>query len=349
MPNLDLSEETLLLLRTGGVLVAALTALLAVRFVLLRRLKAWAEGTATRVDDLVLAAIRTPSLFWSLALALAVALGASPLAPEMRQIFTTAILALVILSMTLVGASVAGGAMTLALRRQGADGKVPGLGQAVVKGVVVLIGGMVGLNVMGVEIAPLLTALGVGGLAVALALQDTLTNFFAGLHILLERPYHIGNFIRLDDGQEGLVLDIGWRTTRIRTLADDVIVVPNSRMAGSTILNYHMPIRRSRVAIRVGVEYGSDAEKVRDVLVDVVRQAVPELDYLLAEPTPEALLLKLGDWSLDFELRFHITDIARQPHAIDQILRRILVRFRAEDIHIPFPVQTVHLRRHDEA
>ena len=177
---------------------------------------------------------------WSLALALAVALGASPLAPEMRQIFTTAILALVILSMTLVGASVAGGAMTLALRRQGADGKVPGLGQAVVKGVVVLIGGMVGLNVMGVEIAPLLTALGVGGLAVALALQDTLTNFFAGLHILLERPYHIGNFIRLDDGQEGLVLDIGWRTTRIRTLADDVIVVPNSRMAGSKIGRAHV-------------------------------------------------------------------------------------------------------------
>jgi small-conductance mechanosensitive channel len=345
VPNAPaIPDDVLGLLEVLGVFLGAVFGLLAARYVLFRRLHSWAAATTTHLDDLVLGAVNTPSLFWCVALALDLALRTSPMEETVRAPIGHALDILIMLSMTLAAANVAGGVVTELLRRQAPDGKVPGLGQAVIRTVVVVLGGMVVLNALGVEIAPLLTALGVGGLAVALALQDTLTNFFAGMHILLERPFHIGHFIRLEDGQEGHVLDIGWRTTRVRTVQDDVIVVPNSKIAGSTILNYNMPIPRSRVALSVGVAYDSDPEKVRAVLIDEAVRAMPELVYLLPTPAPDALLLKFGDFALEFQLRFYVTDIARQPAALDEMHRRVLRRFREEGIEIPFPVHTVLLK-----
>ncbi len=329
--------------QVGVVFLVALVAMLFLRWFLLSRLKVWARGTTTHVDDLVLAAVTTPSIFWCVALAIEAGVHAAPLDPDLQQLFARSIALLLVTSITLVAAHVAGGATTLVLRRSAPDANVPGLGQAIVRGVVLLLGGMIVLNMLGVQIAPLLTALGVGGLAVALALQDTLTNFFAGIHILLERPYTIGHFIKLEDGQEGHVLDIGWRTTRVRTLMDDVIVVPNSKMAGSTILNYHMPIKRSRVVLPVGVAYGSDADRVRDVLLEEVAAARLELGYILETPAAEALLVRFGASSLDFELRFLIDDIAKQPYALDAVHRRVLRRFRAEGITIPY--QTIRIEQ----
>lgn len=336
-----LPPELLTPLTVAAPFVVAFLVLFGVRFLLLRRLRGWAAGTESRVDDIVLAAVHTPSIFWCVAIALEIGLRISPLPAELRDVLTRAIQVLVVVSMSLVAASVAGGLVTVAIRRRVPDGKVPGLGQAVARGLVLLVGAMVALNILGVEIAPLLTALGVGGLAVALALQDTLTNFFAGLHILLERPYAIGHFIRLEDGQEGHVMDIGWRTTRIRTLADDVIVVPNSKMAGSTIVNFHMPIPRSRLTMRVGVDYGSDLDRVQAILEDEATRAAAELDYLLADPAPDALVTRFAEFSVDFELRFFVKDVAREPRALDEMHRRVFRRFKAEGIEIPFPVRRV--------
>jgi small-conductance mechanosensitive channel len=203
------------------------------------------------------------------------------------------------------------------------------------------VGGTVLLNALGVEIAPIITALGVGGLAVALALQDSLTNLFAGIHILLERPFHIGHYIQLEDKREGHVLDIGWRTTRIRTLDDDVIVVPNSKIAGSTIVNYHMPFPRSRVLLRVGVDYASDPRRVREVLVDELQKAARELDILLEDPAPQAYFRTMGDFALEFELRFYVRDIASEERARDEVNHRVFARLRAEGIQIPFPTRTL--------
>jgi small-conductance mechanosensitive channel len=341
LPALDPSSDIAALLIVMGIFLGGTLVLFAVRYFVFRRLRRWAASTTTHYDDLILSAVSTPSLFWCLAVPLDAALHVSGMDTAVREVVTRALTVVVILSMTIVAANVAGGLVTQLLKRQSPDGKVPGLGQAVIRAIVVLLGAMVVLNALGVEITPLITALGVGGLAVALALQDTLTNFFAGMHILLERPFHIGHFIQLEDGHEGHVLDIGWRTTRVRNLQDDVIVVPNSKIAGSTILNYHMPIPRSRVTLEVGVAYDSDPDKVRDVIVEEVKKATVDLEYLLDTPEPHALLLRFGEYSLQFEVRFFVTDIARKNAALDEMHRRILRRFRAEGIDIPYPVHTV--------
>jgi small-conductance mechanosensitive channel len=332
-------------LRPGAAFLFTLTAAFVLRAIALRQLSRWAARTVTDVDDLLLHAIRVPSLFWCVATALIVTVRTSSVEEGYRELAGDGLTVLVILSVTLALANVAGGAVTLVLRRSGEQTHVPGLGQTAIKTAVLLVGGTILLNALGVEIAPIITALGVGGLAVALALQDSLTNLFAGIHILLERPFHIGHYIQLEDRREGHVLDIGWRTTRIRTLDDDVIVVPNSKIAGSTIVNYHMPFPRSRVVVQVAVAYDSDPDRVRAVLESEMASLAAAADYVLAEPAPSVLFRRMGDWALEFDVRFHIRDIALAERATDLANTRLFRRLRAEGIDIPFPTRTVVLRK----
>ena len=141
---------------------------------------------------------------------------------------------------------------------------------------------------LGIQITPILTALGVGGLAVALALQDTRSNLFAGVHLLADRPIRVGDYIKIADSVEGYVVDVGWRSTRVRTLQNMVMVVPNKKVAESVITNYDLPEPRVALLLRMGVSYDSDPDHVERVLVDEAVRAVGEVPGLLAEPAPLA-------------------------------------------------------------
>src|SRR5207245_808248 len=134
-------------------------------------------------------------------------------------------------------------------------------------------GFLVLLAALGIQITPILTALGVGGLAVALALQDTLSNLFAGAHLLADKPIRVGDYVKVADTVEGYVVDIGWRSTRVRMLQNMVVTIPNKRVAESIITNYDMPDPRLTLLIRVSVDYGSDVELVERLLVDEATRA----------------------------------------------------------------------------
>src|SRR5207248_1349489 len=128
-----------------------------------------------------------------------------------------------------------------------------------------VVGGLLRLDAIGVRITPLLTALGVGGLAVALALQDTLSNLFAGVHLLADRPIRVGDYVKIAETIEGHVVDVGWRSTRVRMLQNNVVIVPNKRVAESMITNYDMPESRLALTIRVAVDYGADPDLVQRI------------------------------------------------------------------------------------
>ncbi|TLY18330.1 MAG: mechanosensitive ion channel, partial [Nitrospirae bacterium] len=132
----------------------------------------------------------------------------------------------------------------------------------------------------------MLTALGVGGLAVALALQETLSNFFAGVHLLLEKPLRVGDFVKLESGQEGYVVDIGWRTTRIRMLPNNMVIVPNSKITQSILTNYYLPDPTMALLIPVSASYDGDPHHVERVLVEEATKAIGQIPGLLAEPAP---------------------------------------------------------------
>jgi len=208
-----------------------------------------------------------------------------------------------------------------------------------------VVGGLVLLGALGVQITPLLTALGVGGLAVALALQDTLGNLFAGLHLLADRPIRVGDYVKIGDSIEGFVVDVGWRSTRVRLLQNNVVIVPNSNVAKSTIINYDLPESRMALLIRVSVDYASDPDRVAAVLIDEATRAVGDVPNLLGDPPPRAQLIPgFGESGLEFTLVVQIVRFVEQFPVQDELRKRILRRFRAEGITIPYSTRVVHVR-----
>jgi small-conductance mechanosensitive channel len=323
--------------------LATLVALL-LRALLLSLLRRWANGWSS-----VPPAIRLPSILWSFVLGLwagnEVARQTESLPPRLSQQVGTLLEVAVILSVTITVSNVFTTLVQGASDRRALGRPVTGLGQAVARGVVYIIGLLVLLAALGIQITPILTALGVGGLAVALALQDTLTNLFAGVHLLADKPIRVGDYVKLADSVEGHVVDIGWRSTRVRMLQNVVVTIPNKRVAESTITNYDMPESRMALSIRVAVDYGADPDLVERILVEETKQATGEVPGLLAEPEPTARLIPgFGEFSLDFTLVCHVKSFTDQFAVQHEVRRRILRRFAAEGVRIPVQVRGVELR-----
>ena len=201
------------------------------------------------------------------------------------------------------------------------------------------------LENLGISLTAVWTTLGVGSIAVALALQETLSNLFAGLYLLADRPVSPGDYIKLDSGQEGYVVRIGWRSTSMRTRAHNIVFVPNSTMAKAVIVNYSLPELRMLISIPVQVSYGTDPSRVEKALLEVIREAAQEeLAGLLLAPPPDVLLDPgFGDSSLNFSLRVNVRCYEDQNPVQSELRKRILARFAKEGIAIPFPTRTVGL------
>src|SRR5437660_5306008 len=293
---------------TFAFVVAALLVLL-LRTILLSLLRRWTgppDGWGSLAQ-----AIRLPSILWSIVLGLwvgtEVASQTERLPLRVSQQISLVLEVAVILSVTITASNILTTLVQGASERRSLGRPITGLGQSVVRGLVFIVGLLVLLGALGIEITPILTALGVGGLAVALALQDTLSNLFAGVHLLADKPIRVGDYVKVADTVEGHVVDIGWRSTRVRMLQNVVVTIPNKRVAESTITNYDMPESRMVLPIRVSVDYGADPDVVQRVLLEEAAQAIGHVPGLLAEPEPTARLIPgFGEYSLDFTLACHV-------------------------------------------
>jgi small-conductance mechanosensitive channel len=292
--------------------------------------------------------IRLPSILWCLVLGLFVAIELVQMPRRLAEQLHTLLQAAIVLSVTVTVAGVLASLAAAAGERRALGIGVTGLVRAAVRGTVLLIGALVMLDALGVQITPLLTALGVGGLAVALALQDTLSNLFAGVHLLADKPIRVGDYVKIADTIEGYVVDVGWRSTRVRMLQHNVVIVPNKRVAESVIVNYDMPERRMALLVPVSVDYRSDPDLVERVLVEEAQRAAGEVAGLLPEPAPMARLIPgFGDYALNFTLICQVASFVDQYFVQHELRKRILRRFRAEGIEIPYPIRVVESRTAD--
>ena len=231
-------------------------------------------------------------------------------------------------------------------RRSGAVRTARGTLEFVVRIASAALGGLVLLDTLGISITPFLATLGIGSLAVALALQDTLANFFAGLYLAADRPIRSGDFVRLDSGDEGYVESVGWRSTRLRTLPNNIVVIPNERLAKAIITNYDLPEPRMSLLLRVSTSYDEDSRRVEGMLVDIAKGAAGEVPGLLAQPEPFVRLIPgFGDSALEFTLICQVEKFVDQYAVQHELRNRILERFRRERIEIPFPQRVVTLKR----
>lgn len=198
---------------------------------------------------------------------------------------------------------------------------------------------MMFLSLWGIDITPLLATAGIAGLAVAFAAKDTIANFFGGISVFMDRPYKIGDYIILDSGERGEVVAIGIRSTRIKTMDDVLITIPNSIIANTKIINESAPTPKLRIRAPIGVAYGSDIDKVEELLIKIAE----ENEYVAKDPKPRVSFRSFGDSSLNFELLCWTDNPAFKGRVIHTINRAIYKRFREEGITIPFPQREVHI------
>jgi small-conductance mechanosensitive channel len=341
--NMDIVLKKILI--PAVVAFVSVAGLLTIRSISFRLLHRWAERTETKIDDIIIKSFKVPSLYWCIAIGLYIGVAISELPERYVFYFSKAIHIIVIFSITIATANLSGKIFRNYIQKSELPIPTTGLAYGILKGTILIIGFLVILSVLGISITPLITALGVGGLAVALALQDTLANLFAGIHILVEKSIRVGDFIRLETGQEGYVEDITWRTTRIRMLPNNIVIIPNSKLSQSIVTNYYLPEKRMSVLIPIGVSYSSDPEKVERILIEEAKKAVGEIPGLLGDPEPFVRFIPgFGESSLDFTLICQVREFVDQYPVQHELRKRIFRRFKEEGIEIPFPHRTVYLR-----
>jgi small-conductance mechanosensitive channel len=209
--------------------------------------------------------------------------------------------------------------------------------------------GIVGmLSALEFRVTPILTALGVGGLAVALALQDTLSNLFSGFYVAVARQVRLGDYIKLNTGEEGYVTDIGWRNTTVRALANNMILIPNSKLAQAIVTNYYLPEKRMSSSVQVMVSYSADAERVEAILLEIVERAVKEVPGMVADPGPNVMFDPgFAESGLGFTVNYHVAEFVAQYGARNEMRKRIYRRLREEGIDIPYSSRAIYLRAPD--
>ncbi len=205
-------------------------------------------------------------------------------------------------------------------------------------------GGYIMLRIWSLDLSPLLTSAGLVTAVGAIAARDALSDFFGGITIFLDRPYHIGDFVVLSSGERGEVVNIGIRSTGIRTRDDVHISVPNSVMVGSKIMNETSLLPQYRVRCRIGVAYDSDLLEVEKVLLDSMK----DNPFVLREPVPRVRCREFGDWAVELELLAWIKDPRDRGFARDLIIRGIHQAFREKKIDIPFPRNDITVKNDED-
>ncbi|CAL9359573.1 hypothetical protein SUDANB145_00636 [Streptomyces sp. enrichment culture] len=326
----------------------ALAAGLLVAF-LLRALLRWLAGHAGRTrwsgDDVIVAALRTVAPWAAVSGGVAGAAAALPLNRTIQYTVNQTLTVLLIFVVTVSAARVIAGLVrTVTTSRSGVAGSAT-IFVNITRVLVLAIGFLVVLQTLGISIAPLLTALGVGGLAVALALQDTLANLFAGIHILASKTVQPGDYIRLSSGEEGYVEDINWRQTTVRDLSNNLVVIPNGQLAKTNMTNFMRPEQQLTITVQVGVAYDSDLEQVERVTAEIVTEVMTEITGAVPEHEPAIRFHTFGDSRIGFTVILGVGEFSDQYRIKHEFIKRLHRRYREEGIRIPSPARTVALQQ----
>jgi len=206
---------------------------------------------------------------------------------------------------------------------------------------------MIMLDTMGLAISPLLAGLGIGGLAVALALQPLLANVFASSYMLSDSSIRVGDWIEIDGGPVGSVDDIGWRATRIRSFDNNIVIVPNSTLAGSTVTNYSLTSLEADLRVNVGVAYEEDLTRVEQVCVDVITELRDEWETSVKDYEPVVRFQTFGDSNIDILLKMRTRTWGDSFLMRHELMKRIHARFAAEGITINYPARRLIMQSED--
>jgi small-conductance mechanosensitive channel len=312
---------------------------------LTRFLKRKAEQTRRAFDEILVSALGLPIILCLIGVGLNIFLDVIPSLPTKWAKYSGAFL---VILFVLSGYLFLDRLMTEFLRRyskkvdfiESSAGVVKTLYRTLILGFVFLII----LDRLKITITPFLASLGIGGLVVALALQDTLANFFSGIYIFFDKPIRIGDYIKLESGQEGYVAQIGWRNTRIRMLPNNMVIVPNAKLVSSQITNFYLPETEMAVLVQVGVSYQSDLEKVERVTIEVAREVLQQVEGGVKEFEPFIRYHTFSDFSVNFTVILRAKEYMNKYLITHEFIKRLHRRYQMEGIEIPFPIRTIYMK-----
>ena len=306
-----------------------------------QRLKKLAKRSKSEVDDLIISTIEPQVIFWFFLFGLTVGLKDLPITDQYLIYISKLLNILLIGSITHAVSKLVVGLFELWSKQQGGGFPSTTIFTNIVRITIYTIGLLIILDTINVSIAPMLTALGVGGLAVSLALKDTLTDVFAGLHILLSKKVEPGDFVSLDSGEMGYIQNITWRNTKMLERSNNVIHIPNTKLSSAIIKNYDSGDPSFSVKIPVGVAYDSDLEQVSRVVMEVANELHSKMDETNKDSEPSFKFKAFGESSIDLSVYFRGNKYGDQNPIIHEFIKNIHKRFKQEKIEIPFPVRTL--------
>lgn len=198
------------------------------------------------------------------------------------------------------------------------------------------------LGVLGIEVTPLVASLGIGGLAIALALQKTLENYFSGVYLTATKSIKVGDYIELESGLRGYVHEVGWRATKIRMLPNNIVVVPNAKLADSVLVNYYMPQQEMSVVLQCGVSYLSDLEHVEKVTIEVAKKVLQSVEGGKKDFEPFIRYHTFGDSNIQFSIILRVEEFVNQYLVVHEFFKALTKRYKKEGIEISWPIRKIY-------
>ena len=313
----------------------------------LRAMMARAATSKTRLDDVLARALHGPTRVLAILYGIGFALLVTGLPPTVHH-WTRILLGILVgVSVVVISARLAAGLVNF----YGASARLEAPARNAVRRVSSVAIWSLGLLLVaqsqGLNVTPLLTTLGLAGLAVALAFQDTLSNLFAGVYIQADRPLEVGHYVRLEEhALEGFVVEVGWRTSKIRTLANNIVVIPNARLANTIVTDHDLPEPRMSVLVRVAVDRATDAGELVRILEDEAKRTVKEVPGMLQEPAPFVRVIPgFTEYGLEVTVISQVKAFVDQFVAQDELRRRIDARLKSEGIVLGAPRRVVEVHQ----
>jgi len=334
-------------LRSLIILLLIFVAIWGIMFVIRKIITKLTQKTKTNIDDIIIKKSSKPIISIAFFIGVRLAVGELPLPEEIMKIFVNVINSFLIVTISWLSYAILDIVILHAWRqvakrtKSSIDDSLFNLVHGLLKAVWVIFTIIYILDLWGVEIGPFLAGLGIGGLAIAFALQESLSNIFGGVSIILDKSVRVGDLVYLDDGTQGKILHIGLRGTRIRTFDNEVVVVPNGMLANSKIKNVALPDPKTRIVVPFGVAYGSDVDKVKKIVVAELKK----VENCAKEEEPIVRFMQMADSSLNFNAYFFVISFEHRADALDEANTRIYNALNKANIEIPFPQMDVHLKK----
>jgi len=306
------------------------------------------KKTTTQLDDMILSKVKTPIFYLIILAGIATASNFLPLPTLAETIFSRTLLSIVIaiscyLASSFINILIKG----WFTRRSMVTGKIKGreliiLSRKILNFIIFTLLAIFILTLWDIRVTALVASLGIAGFVLGFALRDIFANIFGGIALIADKSFKIGDFIKIESGEVGEIIDIGLRSTRIKSFDEgNEIIIPNNSLVISKITNYGRPLINLKMVVKIGVAYGSDIKKTRQILLDCAKK----IESILDDPAPRVYFMEMADFSLNFRVVFWIADFRQRFDIRDKFVSLAYEELQSKGIKIPFPTSTIHIEK----